>query len=173
MDNYTIYEDDEQKVEILGEAHRYFKEMIVKEVKASKETYNFLLSLILADIKEIVPISKITKKEVEITLCHQIPILQPHKGLCFKEPFNVFEEAFEFMSLVPDIHEAPNELMDDIENYYCTDSEFAEVGMMTGRIYAKPYKDIAGYLCFITKTEVRILFFGYEKNESEDDEFYF
>lgn len=94
MELYTIYQDNNIKIEILKSFHEYLDDMKIHWIDLSDNAKDFLYGQIIKILNEKEKEWHIKEK---LTSSH-VPIIEAGRPIQFLPPFNVFNRAVEIIS---------------------------------------------------------------------------
>lgn len=164
MDNYILYEDDEQRVEIDWRVYNYLKNIYIPHTKPSKEFIkNILLPLI-----DMLEKNGLKKKDMRVKFCGETPIFQPNKYAAFSKPFDIFETAQAVIVESFDIGENTKEIYDimlDKYEYLLNEDEELFIPLIFPD--TKETYGISGLFIYSNKKEIIIMSWIYR--EEDDD----
>jgi hypothetical protein len=150
MENYLIYQDENTQIEIDGRVHFWLNYMRVKMFYPNRTLRQVIFNTsILPDIKKNIS----NMGQYKISMCSNAPILQYGKEIGLSAPFDIFNNAINYLSYSEDIAAAEDEInsLVNSDNIYC-------------KIFKDKKQDIQGYLYGIKDELIYIIFFGYDDN---------
>lgn len=147
MENYLLYEDEEQRVEIDGRTHLYLKLTKVEEFRLERYQLNYVLM-------EIFDLLKTKNKELKNTIIvGNIPIISAAAPFNLEPPHDVFNEALDYLRTYQTLDDKREEINQALEN------DFPGV---YGYIFPHRIYDIKGFLTSKVEDDDVIFFFGFK-----------
>ena len=159
MKNHLIYQDNDIKVEILGEFHDMLKKFLapIKINRLSETQFNILLKCILELLnKEHFPI-----KGKKVISCSQVPILIEGQYVEMAEMFSDFSFAFQTLSYEC---KATPEIKDYINEHYAAEN----IDFFTN-FFETPAYNVSGFFAMIKENNILITLFTLDENREDSD----
>lgn len=159
FENVEIFQDDDVKIEMAGWFDFFLREVYIPVQKITSEQFEVLAPFINSYLMFLNP------KKYQISYWGKAPIFQPYKLVYFDEPFDIFMDAQEIISMTDKIEDR-DELINRIYEVYEKKDE-------AGRHYCfhmfkQPIQNIWGFfICIDDNTKAgSLMFWVYEPNES-------
>lgn len=149
LNRLEIYKDDNMIVEIDGFFHYLLENMIVKNVKLTKNQYDFLINITLLELQ----INNFDCKNCNLIASSNAPIVEKYKNFELVEEFKILNEAFDYLSLIED-RSNKGEIADSLKSFYKdNDIPFYII------FYEKPLFKIDGCMVARENNNILITFF--------------
>ena len=169
MDNITLYNDDNQTVELDKAFHLYLRETVIKKIRIDSFRSKFIAEKVLDIIKDKgFELDKHTIKKIHLSQSH--PMLEFHKGIAIQDTMSIFNLCIERLSEISynDIQNEQifNEVAKDIKQEY----KNFETELYLG-LFDEPIDKLIGYMVAFYDNELYLLYFGYYIDEFLEDEY--
>lgn len=159
MKNHLIYQDDDIKVEILGEFHYILKKLLssMKINRLSETQFNILLKCIL----ELLNKEHFSIQNKKVISCSQVPILTKGQYVEMAEMFSDFSFAFQTLSCEG---KATPEIKDYINEHYAAEN----IDFFTN-FFETPAYNVSGFFAMIKENNLLITLFTLDENSEDSD----
>lgn len=114
MSNYLLYEDDEQRIEVLREAHFWAVQRLPTQEQLNPVVFNSLLQDIITELNK----AGWDTKECSIKTSSRIPIVRQYSMIELVESFSFLNEAINSFVMCHDIWEEEEDIVENINAFY-------------------------------------------------------
>lgn len=159
MKNHLIYQDNDIKVEILGEFHDILKKFLapIKINSLSETQFNILLKYIF----ELLNKEHFSIQDKKVVSCSQVPILTKGRHIEMAETFSDFSFAFQVLSCKC---KATPEIKDYINEHYAAEN----IEFFTN-FFETPAYNVSGFFAMIKENNLLITLFTLDENSEDSD----
>lgn len=148
-DLITIYENNEQKIELHQNFFDAYDQLLTPFYRASAFVYDFILGLAAETIVD----KGIACPNDMIVCSRKIYILEENEPIRLEKNFQVFEDTLRDIVSTIDF---PQHIADNEEQINNEGKFFCE-------IFDANFLDVQGYLCQVENGTIKLLFFTYDK----------
>lgn len=157
MKNHLIYQDNDIKVEILGEFHKIVKRLFIQSNRLSEVQFNILMKCIFSLLeKNDFPI-----KDKKVISCSLVPIIYKNKIIEMTEMFDDFNFAFQVLINQGKMSEEAEEIIN--EHYAAEDISFFT------KFFKEPIYNVSGFFAMIKENNLLITLFTLDENFEDFD----
>ena len=157
MSNHLIYQDNDIKVEILGEFHNLLKKIGIPSNRLSEVQFNILLKCIFHLLEE----KNFPVKNKKLISCSLVPIIQKGKIIEMSEMFSDFKFAFQVLSSEG---KWTPEIKDFIDEHYAADKVIFD-----SNFFEEPVYSVSGYFAMIKENNLLITLFTLDEKIEDSD----
>ena len=157
MSNHLIYQDNDIKVEILGEFHDFLKKIGIPSNRLSEVQFNILLKCIFHLLEE----KNFPVKNKKVISCSLVPKIQKGKIIEMSEMFSDFKFAFQVLSSEG---KWTPEIKDFIDEHYAADKV-----VFDSNFFEEPVYTVSGYFAMIKENNLLITLFTLDEKIEDSD----
>ena len=157
MDNHLIYQDNDIKVEILGEFHDLIKKIGIPSNRLSEVQFNILLKCIFNLLEE----RNFPIENKKVVSCSLVPIIQQGKIIEMSEMFSDFKFAFQVLSREG---KWTPEIKNFIDEHYA-----ANKVIFDSYFFEEPVYTVSGYFAMIKENNLLVTLFTLDENIEDSD----
>ena len=157
MSNHLIYQDNDIKVEILGEFHNLLKKIGIPSNRLSEVQFNILLKCIFHLLEE----KNFPVKNKKVIACCLVPVIQQGKIIEMSEMFSDFKFAFQVLSSEG---KCTPEIKDFIDEHYAADKVIFD-----SNFFEEPVYTVSGYFAMIKENNLLITLFTLDEKIEDSD----
>ena len=162
FENYVIYEDENQRIEIDGMVHHFFQSLNVNQVEIPSVVLNTMIPVVYAQLTS----KGVDVKKNDRAFCSKAIILSYGVSVNFLEPFDKFNDAADIIGLSTDVDKERQEIEEMFDAY--NEAFLEENANLYVGIFDKEVNSVKGWFAYADEEQLLILFWGFRKPDLID-----
>lgn len=170
MDNITLYNDDNQTVELDKAFHLYLRETVIKKIKIDSFRTKFIAEKVLDIIseKDRFEMDKCNITKIHLSQSH--PMLEYQRGIAIQDTMSIFNLCIERLSEISYKDIKDEKIFSEAATNIKEEYKDLGIDLYLG-LFNEEIDNFLGYMVALKDSELYILYFGYYIDEFLGDNY--
>lgn len=158
MDNYLLYEDENQRIEIDGKFHYYVDHVLIPYINLPSGFIERFVPLAVDRLMR----EGFDFSDKKVQYWSSAPIFQPNHHAVFSPPFNIFEEAQHY--IVETFHLGDNYVELELDLIELYDGIIGADDLFIPMVFPEEIAGVLGCFIYVGEKDVAIMFWTFKED---------